>query len=151
MADCPLKARIVEDMKTAMRARDAEKLAVIRLILSDIKQKEVDERIVLDDAQVMVILDKMLKKRRESITQYRAGNREDLAVKEEAEIVIIQHYLPTQMSVAEIEALLRNAIEKAQAKDVKDMGKVMAIIKPELQGRADMTVVSAQLKELLGV
>ncbi len=149
MTGSAIKERITEDMKEAMRSHDKERLATIRLILAAFKQREVDERITLADEQVLVILDKMLKQRRESIIQYQAGNRPDLAQKEEEEVRIIQHYLPTPFSDTEVNTLIDAAIQESSAASVRDMGKVMAILKPKLQGRADIAAVSAKIKERL--
>lgn len=146
-----IKEQIQEDMKTAMRSQDKERLATIRLILAALKQREVDERIVLTDEHILSILDKMLKQRRESIVQYEAGNRPDLADKEKAEIVVIQHYLPAQLSENEISILIEQAIQESGAASAKDMGKVMGILKPKLQGRADIGSVSAKVKDKLSV
>ncbi|HXH03690.1 MAG TPA: GatB/YqeY domain-containing protein [Candidatus Competibacteraceae bacterium] len=145
-----LKDRIQDDMKSAMRAQDKERLAAIRLILAAIKQREVDERITLDDAQVVAVLDKMLKQRRESIAQYEAAAREDLAAKERIEAAVIQGYMPAALSDAELDALIAAAIAATGAQSVKDMGKVMAKVKAEAQGRADMAAVSARIKSRLG-
>ncbi len=145
-----LKTRITDDMKTAMRNQDKERLAVIRLILAALKQKEVDERIELTDEHILAILNKMIKQRRDSISQYEAGNRADLAKQESDEITIITTYLPAQMSTAEIEQAVAAAIQEASASSAKDMGKVMGILKGKLAGKADMTVVSAKVKEKLG-
>ncbi len=145
-----IKAKIQEDMKDAMRSQDKERLATIRLIMAAIKQREVDERITLTDDQVLSVLDKMLKQRRESITQYQAGNRPDLVEKENAEIRVIQAYLPAQLSAAEIQSLIETAIQETGAASAKDMGKVMGVLKPKLQGRADVGLVSNQVKERLG-
>ena len=144
-----LKLSIQEDMKNAMRAQDKERLGAIRLILAAIKQREVDERIEMDDQQVLLILEKMLKQRRDSITQFKAANRQDLVEKEEFEVSIIQHYMPAALSEAEIEQLIKAAIASTGAKTMQDMGKLMAELKPQLQGRADMAQVSKQIKELL--
>lgn len=144
-----IKNKITEDMKTAMRAQEKERLATIRLILAALKQREVDERIVLTDDDVLGILNKMIKQRRDSITQYEAGNRQDLAQKEAAEITIIQSYLPAQLSNDEIEILIANAIKESGANSAKDMGRVMALIKSQAQGKVDMTVVSNKVKTLL--
>lgn len=149
MTSSAIKGQIQEDMKNAMRSQDKERLAVIRLILAALKQREVDERIELADADVLAILDKMVKQRRESIAQYEAGNRPDLAEKEAAEITIIQHYLPAQLSDAEIEAMIDAAIKESNAASMRDMGKVMAILKPKVQGRADVAAISAKVKERL--
>jgi hypothetical protein len=144
-----LKERITEDMKTAMRGAQKERLGTVRMILAGIKQREVDERISLDDAQVLAVIDKMVKQRKESIVQFEAGGRADLAAKEAAEIALLQEYLPTQLSAAEIEALVSAAIAKTGAASIKDMGKVMGLLKSELAGRADMGAVSAQIKQKL--
>ncbi len=145
-----LRERITEDMKSAMRAGEKERLATIRLALAAIKQREVDERITLDDAQVLSVLEKMLKQRRESVTQFASGGRADLVAKENAEIALLQTYLPAQMSPAEIDALIAEAIAATGAASVKEMGKVMAVVKPKAQGRVDMGVLSARIKQKLG-
>ena len=145
-----LKERITEDMKAAMRAQEKERLGVIRMITSAIKQREVDERISLDDAQVTSVLEKMIKQRKESLVQFQAGNRPDLADKESAEITLLQTYLPAQLSDAELDALIQDAITATGAASVKDMGKVMGIIKGKAQGRADMGAVGAKIKAKLG-
>ena len=150
MSTVLLKQRIQEDMKSAMKAGEKERLGVIRLILSAIKQVEVDERIVLDDARIVSVLDKMLKQRRDSITQYTAAGRTDLADVESAEVAIIQEYLPQALTEAEIEDLVGQAIAETGASSVSDMGKVMALLKPQMQGRADMGTVSARIKAKLG-
>lgn len=144
-----IKEKILEDMKTAMRSQDKEKLGTIRLIMAALKQREVDERIVLSDEQVLATLNKMIKQRRDSISQYEAGNRPDLAQKEAEEIKVIQLYLPAQLSEAEIEQAITAALQESGATSAKDMGKVMGILKAKLQGKADMTVVSAKVKEKL--
>jgi uncharacterized protein YqeY len=144
-----LKERITEDMKSAMRAAEKERLATIRLILAAIKQREVDERITLDDTQVLAVLEKMIKQRREAITQFEAGGRADLVAKESAEIVVLQGYLPAQMTPAEIDSLIGEAIAASGATSIKDMGKVMAAVKPKAQGRADMGAISARIKQKL--
>ena len=144
-----LKERITEDMKTAMRGAQKERLGTVRMILAGIKQREVDERITLDDSQVLAVIDKMVKQRRESIASFEAGGRADLAAKEAAEIVLLQAYLPAQLSEAEIEALVSAAITKTGAASMKDMGKVMGVLKSELAGRADMGAVSARIKQKL--
>jgi len=146
-----LKLRLQSDMKTAMKAGEKERLGVIRLILAAIKQREVDERIELDDAAVLAVLDKMVKQRRESVSQYDAANREDLAAVERAEITVIQSYLPAPLGDDEIEALIAAAIEETGAAGPSGMGKVMAVLREPMQGRADMTVVSARVKQQLGV
>ena len=144
-----LKEQIQQDMKAAMKSGDKARLGTIRLILAAIKQREVDERIELDDAQVIAVLDKMAKQRRESITQYQAANRDDLAQKEQAELEIILSYLPQPLEDSEIEALVQSAIEESGANSLKEMGKVMALLKPKIQGRADMGQVSAKVKAIL--
>ena len=149
MTTSAIKERIQEDMKTAMRSQDKERLATIRLILAALKQREVDERIVLTDEHVLAILDKMLKQRRESITQYEAAKRQDLVEKEAEEVTIIQQYLPSQLSAAEIQSLIEAAIQETGAASVRDMGKVMGVIKPKIQGRADIGTVSNQVKDRL--
>jgi uncharacterized protein YqeY len=145
-----LKERITDDMKAAMRSGEKERLGIIRMITAAIKQREVDERITLDDAQVMSVLEKMIKQRKESVAQFQAGNRQDLADKETAEITLLQTYLPAQLSDAELDALIAEAIASTGAASVKDMGKVMAIIKTKAQGRADMGTVGAKIKAKLG-
>ena len=145
-----LKERVLQDVKDAMRAKDKPRLATIRLITAAIKQREVDERIELDDAQVLVVLDKMCKQRRESITQFEQAGRDDLAAQEKAELELIQQYLPEQLSEAEINELIDAAMEQTGASSMKDMGKVMGQLKPKLQGRADMGAVSALIKARLG-
>ncbi|MDH5445302.1 MAG: GatB/YqeY domain-containing protein [Gammaproteobacteria bacterium] len=144
-----LKNRINEDVKSAMRNKDKERLATLRLITAAIKQKEVDERIEMDDATVLAVLDKMVKQRKDSIEQYTKADRPELADKEQAEIVIIQEYLPAQLSDAEIDAMIDEAISTTGASDMKEMGKVMGILKPKLQGRADMGAVSGKIKAKL--
>jgi uncharacterized protein len=144
-----LKDRITEDMKNAMRAGEKERLATIRLILSAVKQREVDERITLDDSQVLAAIEKMIKQRKEAITQFEAGGRADLVAKETAEIAILQAYLPAQMSDAEIDALIAEAVASTGAASIKDMGKVMGVVKAKAQGRADMGAVSARIKQKL--
>jgi uncharacterized protein YqeY len=136
-------------MKTAMRAAEKDRLATVRLILAAIKQREVDERIVLDDSQVLSVLEKMVKQRRESITQFNAGGRSDLAAKEQAELDVIGAYLPAQLSESELDAMIQAAIAETGASSIKDMGKVMGIIKGKAQGRADMGVVGARIKARL--
>jgi uncharacterized protein YqeY len=145
-----LKERITEDMKAAMRSGEKERLGVIRMITAAIKQREVDERIVLDDAQVLSVLEKMIKQRKESIAQFQAGNRQDLVDKEAAEIALVQTYMPSPMTGAEIDALIGEAIGATGASSIKDMGKVMAIMKAKAQGRADMAAVGAKIKAKLG-
>lgn len=145
-----LKERITDDMKAAMRAGEKERLGVIRMITSAIKQREVDERIVLDDAQVLVVLEKMIKQRKESIAQFQVGNRQDLVDKESAEITLLQTYMPSRLSDAELDALIAEAVATTGAASIKDMGKVMAVIKAKAQGRADMGAVGAKIKAKLG-
>ena len=145
-----LKDQVTNDMKEAMKAGAKERLAVIRLILAAVKQKEVDERITLDDAQLLAVLEKMLKQRRESVTQFLQGNRKDLADKEEAEIKVIQAYMPAQLSDAELDKLVAEAVTQSGAASIKDMGKVMGILKPQVAGKADMSAVSAKIKAKLG-
>jgi uncharacterized protein YqeY len=137
-------------MKAALRAGAKQRLGVIRMIASSIKQREVDERITLDDAQVLSVLEKMIKQRKESLAQFQAGNRPDLADKETAEIALIQGYMPSQLADAEIDSLIGDAIAASGATTIKDMGKVMGIIKAKAQGRADMAAVGAKIKAKLG-
>ena len=144
-----LKETLSEDMKTAMRAKDSEKLATIRLINAAIKQREVDERIELGDDQVLSVIEKMIKQRKDSITQFEAGGRQDLADKEKSEIAVLAAYMPAQMSEAEVQAEVASAVTQAGARGPQDMGKVMAVLKPKLAGRADMTAVSALVKAAL--
>jgi uncharacterized protein YqeY len=144
-----LKDRITEDMKAAMRAKDMERLGTIRRITAAIKQREVDERITLDDAQVLAVVEKMVKTRKESIAQFQAGGREDLAAKEQKEVELLQAYLPEQLSEAELDDLIAAAISEAGATSIKEMGKAMALLKQKAQGRADMAVASAKLKAKL--
>ena len=145
-----LKDHIQDDMKTAMRAKDKQRLGAIRLILAAIKQREVDERIELQDAQVLGVLEKMIKQRRESLVQYQSAGREDLAAQESFEIELIQSYLPTPLSEADIDTLVANAIAVTEAQSIRDMAKVMALIKDQAQGRADMAQISARVKARLG-
>jgi uncharacterized protein YqeY len=141
-----LKARITDDMKVAMKAKNKERLLVIRTILAAIKQIEVDERIELDDERIMLVLDKMLKQRRESIRQFKEAGRTDLTEIEEAEIVVIQDFLPQALTKEEIDMLVVKAISDSGAGSIKDMGKVMGILKPQMLGRADMSIVSSVIK-----
>jgi uncharacterized protein len=145
-----LKQRIQDDMKTAMKAGDKPRLGAVRLILAAIKQREVDERIELDDTQILAVLDKMVKQRRDSVAQYAAAGREDLAAVERFEIDVCQGYLPQPLSEAEIANLIDTAIAATGAAGMKDMSKVMAQLKPRIQGRADMGAVSALIKQRLG-
>ena len=144
-----LKARITEDMKNAMRARDSARLLTIRMLLAAIKQREIDERIELADADVLSVIDKMIKQRRDSITQFEAGKREDLAAIERAEVTLLAAYLPAQVSDAEIDAMIAEAIASTGAAGLAGMGKVMAVLKPGLAGRADMGSVAARIKARL--
>jgi uncharacterized protein YqeY len=144
-----LKEKITEDMKNAMRSGQKDQLATIRLVLAAIKQREVDERIQLDDTQVLAVLEKMIKQRKESIVQFEAGGRADLVAKEAAEMTLLQAYMPAQMSDAELDALISEAIASTGASSIKDMGKVMGIVKTKAQGRADMGAVGARIKARL--
>ena len=144
-----LKDRITDDMKGAMRAGEKERLGTIRLVLAGIKQREVDERITLDDGQVLAVLEKMIKQRKEAITQFESGGRADLVAKEQAELGVLQTYLPAQMSDAELDALIAQAITASGATSIKDMGKVMGLVKAQAQGKADMGAVSARIKQKL--
>ena len=145
-----LKDRITEDMKAAMRAKDSERLGTIRMITAGIKQREVDERITLDDSQVLSVVEKMIKTRKESIAQFQSGGREDLAAKEQKEIDLLQAYLPAQLSETELDALIAESIAESGATSIKDMGKAMALLKQKAAGRADMAAVSGKLKAKLG-
>lgn len=145
-----LKARLTDDMKAAMKGGDKERLGVIRLVNAAIKQREVDERIVLDDTQVLAVLEKMLKQRKDSITQYEGAGREDLAAVERFEMGVIETYLPAQLPDAEVEAIVAKAIADSGASSAKDMGKVVGLVKPQVAGRADMGKVSALIKAKLG-
>jgi uncharacterized protein YqeY len=145
-----LKNRITEDMKSAMRAKDAPRLGAIRLLQAAIKQREVDERIELEDTHVIEVIEKMLKQRRDSISQYEAANRADLADVEKYEVSVLQEYLPQPLNEAEIAELLDKAIAETGASGVKDMGKVVAAVKPQVVGRADMGKVSGLIKARLG-
>jgi len=144
-----LKSQVVEDMKTAMRAKDAARLSTIRMLLAAIKQREVDERIELTDADVLSIIDKMIKQRRDSITQFEAGKRPDLAALERAEVTVLAAYMPARLADAEIDALIADAIASTGVSGIAGMGKVMALLKPKLAGRADMGAVSARIKTKL--
>jgi uncharacterized protein YqeY len=145
-----LKERISEEMKTAMRSGEKDRLAVIRLLQAAIKQREVDERITLDDAQVVAVLEKMIKQRKESIAAFEKGNRPDLVAKENSEIVILQPYLPAQLSEADLDALIAEAISSTGAASIKDMGKVMGVVKAKAAGKAEMGAVGARIKAKLG-
>jgi hypothetical protein len=144
-----LKDRITEDMKNAMKARESERLAAIRLLLAAIKQREIDERITLDDAAVTVVVDKLIKQRRDSISQYEQAGREDLAAAERAEIEVLTPYLPAQMSSNEVAAAITAAIAQTGAAGPADMGKVMGVLKPQLAGKTDLAAVSQQVKAAL--
>jgi uncharacterized protein YqeY len=145
----PLKDRINEDMKAALRARDQARLSAIRLLLASMKQKEVDERVALDDAQVLAVIEKMMKQRRESIAQYESAGRNDLAEAEKFEMGVLAEYLPTQLNEAEVAQAIDAAVAESGASGIRDMGKVMALLKARLAGRADMGKVSAQVKARL--
>jgi uncharacterized protein YqeY len=144
-----LKDRITDDMKAAMRSGEKDRLSTVRLILAAIKQREVDERITLSDDQVLAVLEKMIKQRRESITQFQSGGRADLVAKESAELTVLQGYLPAQLSDAEVDALVAAAIASSGAATMKDMGKVMGIVRPQAQGRTDMGALSERIKQKL--
>lgn len=144
-----LKERITQDMKDAMRAGEKERLGYIRMLQAAIKQREVDERITLDDTQVLAVVEKMIKQRREAIAQFESGGRADLAAKEQTEIALLQTYMPEQLAAAEVEALVVAAIAETSATTVKDMGKVMALVKTRAAGRADMGAVSNLIKSKL--
>lgn len=145
-----LKARITEDMKAAMRAKETVRLGAIRLLLAAIKQKEVDERIDVDDAQVATLVEKLLKQRRDSISQFEAAGRDDLAAIEKAEVTVLQAYMPEQLTEADVDTAVAAAIAESGATSAKDMGRAMALLKPRLAGRADMALVSKLLKARLG-
>ena len=145
-----LKDRLNEDVKVAMRNKDRDRLVTLRMITAAIKQKEVDERVELDDTRVLAIIDKMARQHRDSIQQYEAAGRTDLVDKEKTELAIVQGYLPEQLGEEEVKQLIQSAIQTTGASSVKDMGKVMAIIRPQIQGRADMTRTGELIKALLG-
>jgi uncharacterized protein YqeY len=145
-----IKDRLNDSIKDAMRAKDKDRLTVLRMATSALKQIEVDERIELDDTRVLTVLEKLVKQRRESIDQFRKGGREDLAEREQAEITILQEFLPEALSEAEVDAIIREAIAATGASSAKDMGKVVGAVKPRVQGRADMGAVSQKIKALLG-
>jgi uncharacterized protein YqeY len=145
-----LKARVTEDMKSAMRSGEKDRLGLIRMLLAGIKQREIDERITLDDAQVLAVIDKMIKQRKDSAVQFEAGHRADLVAKETAEIAWLVEYLPAQLSDTGLDALVREAIAATGAASIKDMGKVMGLVKPRAQGRCDMGQLSARIKAALG-
>ncbi|RKZ93435.1 MAG: GatB/YqeY domain-containing protein [Candidatus Parabeggiatoa sp. nov. 1] len=148
MSESP-KQRIQEDMKAAMRAKDKQRLGTIRLITAAIKQREVDERISLDDTQVIAVLEKMLKQRRDSMAQYEKASRQDLAEQEAFEIKVIQEYMPQPLSEAELAGLIETAMKETGASSVKEMSKVMGVLKPKVQGRVDMKVLSMTIKQRL--
>jgi len=150
VAECLIKTRITDDMKSAMRAQLKDRLATIRLILAEFKKIEVDERIELDEARCLAVLDKMIKQRKDSIQQFTAAARQDLADKETAELAVIQEYMPARLTEAEILKLIADAVQKTGASSGQDMGKVMGILKPQLQGKADMGEVSKLVKSQLG-
>ncbi len=145
-----LKARITEDMKAAMRSGEKDRLSCIRMLQAGIQQREVDERITLNDAQVLAVIDKMIKQRRESVAQFEAGHRADLVAKESADIAWLTQYLPAQLGDAELEALIREAIAATGAASMREMGKVMGMLKPKVQGRTDIGALSARIKTALG-
>ncbi len=145
-----LKARITEDMKAAMKAGEKDRLSCIRMLQAGIQQREVDERITLDDAQVFAVIDKMIKQRRESVAQFEAGQRADLVEKESAEIALLSGYLPAQLDAVELDRLIREAIATTGAASMKEMGKVMGWLKPKVQGRTDIGALSARIKSALG-
>ena len=145
-----LKQKILDDIKAAMRAGEKDRLVVLRMLSAAIKQREVDERIEMDDTQTLAVVEKMIKQRRESIKQYEDGGRPELAAKEQAEIDILDDYMPEQLSDAEIDQLIDAAIAETGASEMKDMGKVMGVLKPKIQGQADMGAVSARVKGRLG-
>jgi uncharacterized protein YqeY len=144
-----LKDQITDDMKSAMRAKESERLATIRLLIAEIKRKEVDERVELNDTQVLAIVEKMIKQRKDSITQFENGGRQDLADMEKSELAILSGYMPAGLSEDEVAAEVAAAVAASGAAGPQDMGKVMAILKPKLAGRADMTAVSSQVKKAL--
>ncbi|GAB5499259.1 MAG: GatB/YqeY domain-containing protein [Pseudohongiellaceae bacterium] len=150
MPDSPLKQQLTEAMKDAMRAKDKARLGAVRLILTEVKKVEVDERIDPDDARIVSMMDKMVKQRRDSIKQYQDAGRDELAAVEQAEIEVIQEFLPSQLDEAEIEAIVKEAVASTGATSMQDMGKVMGLVKPQVVGRADMGVVSQKVKAALG-
>ena len=145
-----LKQRILDDIKAAMKAGDKDRLVTLRMLSAAIKQREVDERIEMDDAQTLAVVEKMIKQRRESIRQYEEGGRPELAEKEQAEIEILDDYMPEQLSDAEVDQLIDAAVKQTGASEMKDMGKVMGVLKPQIQGKADMGEVSKRIKARLG-
>lgn len=151
MTESAIKLKLQADMKEAMRAQDKPRLATIRLALSALKQKEVDERVVLSDGEVLSILDKMIKQRRDSIAQFQTAHREDLVAQESLEIEVLKTYLPQALTENEITAIINKAIADCGAKDIKELGKVVGLVKPQVQGRADMGAVSQKIKQALSV
>ncbi len=149
MPDSALGLRIQEDMKTAMKARETLRLQTIRMLRAAIKQREIDDRITLDDASIITVINKMIKQRQEAAKQYQAANRQELADKENQEIEVLQAYLPEQLSETEVDQAVQKAIKTTGAASIKDMGKVMGMLKADLQGRADMALVSSKVKQLL--
>jgi len=149
MTENPLRVRIQEDMKDAMRAKNTERLSTIRMLIAAIKQREIDERITLNETQIIAAIDKLIKQRNESIAQYRQGNRSDLVDKETAEIEILKEYLPQPLTEEEVNELIQDAIDEVNASSIKDMAKVMAIVKPRAQGRADMGSIGIKIKAIL--
>jgi len=145
-----LRHRIESDMKAALRAKDKDRLGTLRLVLAAIKQREIDERISLSDSDILGVLEKMIKQRRDSITQFEQAGRNELAEKESAEVTVIQEYLPAALSEAEVDAIITDAITSSGAASLQEMGKIMALVKPRLQGRADMGLVSRKVKAKLG-
>ncbi|WP_049721140.1 GatB/YqeY domain-containing protein [Gilvimarinus polysaccharolyticus] len=150
MAASAMKTRINDELKTAMRAKEKARVAVLRLVMSEFKRIEVDERVELDDARILVVLDKMLKQRRDSIAQFDDAGRTELADQERSEIVIIQEFMPQPLSAAELDDIITKAVSQSGASEMRDMGKVMGLIKPQVQGRADMGDVSRRIKASLG-
>ena len=144
-----LKQKILDDIKAAMKAGDKDRLVTLRMLSAAIKQREVDERTEMDDAQTLAVVEKMIKQRRESIKQYEEGGRPELAAKEQAEIDILDDYMPEQLSEVELEKMIQDAIAETGASEMKDMGKVMGVLKPKIQGKADMGAVSARIKARL--
>jgi len=151
MTESTVKLKLQADMKEAMRAQEKQRLATIRLALSALKQKEVDERVTLTDADVLAILDKMIKQRRDSISQFQTAGRDDLVAQEAQEIEVLKAYMPQALTDAEITAIIEKAIQDSGAKDIKDLGKVVGLVKPQVQGRADMAAVSQKIKQVLSV
>ncbi|MFA6038378.1 MAG: GatB/YqeY domain-containing protein [Legionellales bacterium] len=149
MSESSLKQRLQEDMKAALKAGDKARLGTVRLIISAVKQREIDERISLDDADILAVLDKAAKQRRESIQQFQAANRDDLVAQEQLELSIIQSYLPEPLDEAALAELVKEAVKQSGASSIKDMGNVMAILRPQVQGRVDMAVLSATVKDIL--